>query len=98
LSFFIHELAHYYQVTRDDVSLDPTNKKQELQYISQPAEFEAWGVGAYYFLNFYNKKELTKIMSKKTNNKNKIKMLINAYRKILYPWREKVFKEVAYLR
>lgn len=90
-SIVIHEMVHYLQETWDENYFSLKSMKEEKLYISQPTELEAYAVTAYYFLNLYDQKKLTKIMSSKIVLQKKYEKLINTYYEIVYPWRSPVF-------
>jgi len=86
----VHELTHYLQASFDMTKVDP--KSNLKGYISEPTEFEAFSVGAYYFLQHTNKNELTRIMGLNIGLTDKCKILINTFYKLIYPRIDYIFK------
>jgi hypothetical protein len=83
-SIVVHELAHYLQQTNNIPYIEATDNNRT-EYISQPSEFEAHSVGCYYFLEKYDRKELKRIVNLKMPVKEKCKLIINQYWRIIYP-------------
>ena len=87
----VHELTHYLQSTFDTKTVDA--QKDFKGYVSNPTEFEAYSVGAYYFLENYNKAELMRIMIKNITVEHKCQLLINAFFKVIYPNQTQMFTD-----
>jgi len=88
-SSIIHEVTHYLQATYigPDYTL-PIDSASRQKYIRIPGEFEAFSVQSYYLLNYIDPKRLKKIIKRKVSDKRRMELLINAYTRILYPWRK----------
>lgn len=86
LGSVVHELTHYFQLTFvDEKNYIHGNINNQVQHITQPIEFEAYAVDAYYYLFFIDKKSLKQIL-KRNNDKIKLyKELINKQWQIQYP-------------
>lgn len=90
-SIIVHELAHYLQETWDEIYYSIDDLKNEKEYILQPTEFEATTIGSYYFLKHFAPNELTEIKKINVPEKRKFELIINAYRRHVYPWRTPLF-------
>ncbi|SDS43130.1 hypothetical protein SAMN05216490_1141 [Mucilaginibacter mallensis] len=92
ISILIHEYVHYLQVSctmgRDYFSPAVIDSVNMNKYFSQIDEFEATAVQSYYFLNKLDKKALEHIMTKKVSDSDRLKLLINSYYAMAYPWRK----------
>ncbi|MEO6611200.1 MAG: hypothetical protein ABIT05_03675 [Chitinophagaceae bacterium] len=89
----VHEITHFLQITLEDNYFRPTDMKDFNKYASQLSEIEAYAVGGYYFLKYYNKKKLKTILKSKTSNLEKMKSLFKTLYETLYPWRPKIVFE-----
>lgn len=92
LSTIVHELTHYLQVTMNifhPQSYIPTKFTRYTldKMMSDPIEVEGYSVGAYFYLRKYYPIELAEIMESSQSTKTKIRLLINAFYKAVYPWR-----------
>ena len=86
-----HELTHYLQdIWRDD-NTPYYADGNTIEHYSQPVEFQAYTVTAYYFFYFTDLKILKKTMNLEISKSDKAKRLINAYLELLYPKIGKIF-------
>ncbi len=80
----IHEVAHYLQSSNDTADagylLNLYNTGREMEYVSYITEIEAFAVESYYWLQFYNQKKLSSIMSLDVSQSDRFKRLIDASR------------------
>ena len=92
MSILIHEFTHDIQITNVLDHHPPVgdDSVKMRNYMSQSDELESYAVQSYYLLENLNKKQLRMIMSIDIDSKTRMKMLINAYYKIVYPWHKGV--------
>ena len=95
-SILLHEMIHYLQITnvRNENYYTPeaTDSLSMNKYCSQPIEFEAYSVQAYFFLKNFNHRKWKEIIKTESPLFLLEKVLINEFYKEIYPWRKgKIF-------
>lgn len=90
ISNIVHELCHYLQSSSQTKAFNPNwhfrKAADRQEYLKDnQREFEAQVVGGYYFLYYVKRSLLAQIMLRNEPIENKMKRIINASDKVLYP-------------
>lgn len=79
----VHELVHYFQaLVRTGPRISGNTINDYFKEISQPIEFEAYAVGAYFMLYMVDKNQLKYILAQRVTKTERFKLLIYAFLKI----------------
>jgi len=100
INIIIHELTHYLQLTYPSTeyadSLDFSTLEKRREYIKRPSEFEAYAVGYYYFLYYFRRPLLERIVISDLKNVIKMKIIINEADKLMYPASGEIFPDISH--